>query len=233
MSEDKRKNTVKIAIDGPSGAGKSTLARRLAQELGYIYVDTGAIYRTVGLYADLSGIDPSDEETLKSRFPDIHIEIKWDSDGKQSMFLNGENVSDRIRTPKISMYASAVSALPAVREFLFKMQRELAEKNSVIMDGRDIGTVILPDAQIKLFMSATPEARAQRRCRELAEKGKNVSYDEVLRDMKIRDGNDSSRSTAPCVPAKDAIMFDNTELDLEGTVDAALSIIKEKLNEIL
>lgn len=231
MKKDNK--TVKIAIDGPSGAGKSTLARKLAEKLGYIYVDTGAIYRTVGLYADKNGIDPHDEEALKKHFPDIDIEIKWDKDGKQSMYLCGENVSDDIRTPKMSMYASAVSALPSVREFLFKMQRELAEKNSVIMDGRDIGTVILPDAQIKIFMSASPEARAERRCRELAEKGKPTPYEEVLRDMKIRDENDASRSAAPCVPAKDAILFDNTSLDLDGTVDAALKLIKEKLDEIL
>jgi cytidylate kinase len=221
--------TIKIAIDGPSGSGKSTLAKGLAKELGYVYVDTGAIYRTVGLFAKRNSIDPHDEEALSARFADIDISLKWE-DGAQKIFLSDEDVSELIRTPEASMYASAVSALPKVRAFLLDMQRSFAKKSNVIMDGRDIGTVILPDAQVKIFMQAHPEERARRRMLELNAKGKNVTFEEVYADMVLRDKNDSSREVAPCVPAKDAVVFDNTGLDIPQTVKKALEIIKEKLS---
>lgn len=222
-------STVKIAIDGPSGSGKSTLAKALSKELGYVYVDTGAIYRTVGLYAKRNDIDPCDEETLASHFDNIHISLKW-QDGAQRIFLGDDDVSDDIRTPEASMYASAVSALPEVRSFLLSMQRQIAEKENVIMDGRDIGTVILPDAQVKIFMHAAGEIRAQRRYKELIEKGKEVTYEEVYNDMCLRDKNDSSRAVAPCVPAQDAVIFDNGSLTFEETVKQAIKIIEEKLS---
>ena len=221
--------TIKIAIDGPSGSGKSTLAKGLAKELGYVYVDTGAIYRTVGLFAKRNSIDPHDEEALSARFADIDISLKWE-DGAQKIFLSDEDVSELIRTPEASMYASAVSALPKVRAFLLDMQRSFAKKSNVIMDGRDIGTVILPDAQVKIFMQAHPEERARRRMLELNAKGKNVTFEEVYADMVLRDKNDSSREVAPCIPAEDAVVFDNTGLDIPQTVKKALEIIKEKLS---
>lgn len=223
------KKTTKIAIDGPSGAGKSTLAKKLSEKLGFVYVDTGAIYRTVGLYAKRNGIDPHDDSEIKKYFHDINVTLSWGEDGKQHVYLNDEDVSLLIRTPEASMYASAVSALPSVRAFLFEMQRSIANENNVIMDGRDIGTVILPDADVKIFMSATPEARAERRYLELKEKGKSDTYEEVLSAMIERDKNDSSRDIAPCVPAEDAIMFDNTGYTPEQTVMEALKIIEVKL----
>lgn len=223
------KKYYQIAIDGPSGVGKSTLAKALSAEFGFVYVDTGAIYRTVGLYAQYNNIDPADEKTLSEHFDKIDIDIKW-IDGEQRIYLGGKDVSSEIRTPKSSMYASAVSALPAVRAFLLDMQRNIASKNSVIMDGRDIGTVILPNADVKIFMSADENSRAQRRYKELIEKGQNVTFDEVLEDMRKRDHNDSTRNTAPLVPADDAIMFDNSKLDIEGTVREAKKIIMEKIS---
>ena len=224
--------TIKIAIDGPSGSGKSTLAKGLAKELGFVYVDTGAIYRTVGLYAQYNEIDPHDEKGLSAHFGKIDIELKWE-DGAQHVYLCGKDVSEEIRTPKSSMYASAVSALPKVRAFLLDMQRSIASKTSVIMDGRDIGTVILPDADVKIFMSANEVSRAKRRYNELCEKGQTVSFDEVLADMRERDFNDSTRSAAPLKPAEDAVMFDNTELDIAQTIEAAKKIITEKIGNEL
>jgi len=216
-----------IAIDGPSGAGKSTLAKILAAKLGFIYVDTGALYRSIGLYMETNGIDPKDAEAVVASLPKITLALEY-HEGSQVVLLNGENVGERIRTPQISMYASAVSAIPAVRAFLLDTQRDIAAKNNVIMDGRDIGTVILPNADVKIFLVSSFETRARRRVKELLEKGIEASYEEVLADMIERDKNDSSRAVAPLVPAEDAVHLDNSELTLEGTVDAALAIIREK-----
>ena len=221
-----------IAIDGPSGAGKSSVAKAVAARLGFLYVDTGAIYRTVGVFAKRNGIDPHDEDTLSKNFDKIDIELKW-VDGTQHVFLSGDDVSDEIRTPEMSMYASAVSALGKVRAFLLEMQRDFAKKNNVIMDGRDIGTVVLPDADVKIFMFASSEARAKRRYKELVEKGKDVNYEDVLSDMITRDKNDSSRALAPCVPAEDAVMLDNSDLSLEENIEKVLEIINEKINVAL
>ena len=197
-----------IAIDGPSGSGKSSVAKAVSARLGFLYVDTGAIYRTVGVFAKRNGIDPHDEETLGKNLDKVDIKIKW-IDGTQHEFLSDEDVSQEIRLPEMSMYASAVSALGKVRAFLLQMQRDFAKNNNVIMDGRDIGTVVLPDADVKIFMYATVEARAERRYKELVANGKDVTYEGVLSDMITRDKNDSSRELAPCVPAEDAIMLDN------------------------
>ena len=216
-----------IAMDGPSGAGKSTLAKILAAKLGFIYVDTGALYRSIGLYMEMNGIDPKNSEAVVAALPDITLALEY-HDGSQVVLLNGENVGDRIRTPQISMYASAVSAIPAVRSFLLDTQRNIAATQNVIMDGRDIGTVILPNANVKIFLVSSFETRAKRRVKELLEKGIEASYDEVLADMIERDKNDSSRAVAPLVPADDAVHLDNSELTLEGTVEAALAIIREK-----
>lgn len=219
-----------IAIDGPSGAGKSSLAKALAKRLSILYVDTGAIYRTVGYFAKINEINPDEEKTLSQNFDKINIKLEW-CDGAQRIYLNGADVSEKIRTPEMSMYASKVSAHPSVRAFLLDMQRNFAKENSVLMDGRDIGTVVLPDANVKIFLVANEVSRAKRRVAELLQKGQNVSLEEVLSDMKIRDKNDSQRKTAPCTPADDAIIFDNSEYTFEETVEKALEIINEKLNE--
>ncbi len=217
-----------IAIDGPSGVGKSTLAKSLSNELGFVYVDTGALYRAVGLFAQENGIDPNDEEGLSLRFKDIDIRLVWTIEG-QRVLLCGRDVSSEIRTPKSSMYASAVSALPSVRTFLLDLQRSIARENSVIMDGRDIGTVILPNADVKIFMSADENARAKRRYEELLLKGQSVTLEDVLSDMQKRDHDDSTRKTAPLRPADDAIMLDNSGMEPEETLAAALKIIKEHI----
>ncbi len=217
-----------IAIDGPSGSGKSTLAKALSKELGYLYIDTGAMYRTVGLYAKLNGIEPNDEETISKHFDKIDISLEW-IDGSQHIFLGGEDVSDKIRTPEMSMYASAVSALPAVRTFLLDRQRNFARTHNVIMDGRDIGTVVLPDAGVKIFLKADDRKRAERRYEELLLKGEKVTLEEVYNDMVTRDKNDSTRKTAPCVPAEDAVFLDNTQYEPEQTVRKALEIINGKI----
>ena len=217
----------KIAIDGPGGAGKSSLAKAVAKELGIIYVDTGALYRSIGLYAVRAGVSPKDRDAVVALLPKITLELKY-SDGKQSVILNGEDVGDSIRTPEISMAASDVSAIKEVRDFLLKTQRDIAAKNSVIMDGRDIGTVILPDAEVKIFLTASPEARAKRRYKELLAKGQDVKYEDVYSEMVLRDKNDSTRDVAPCVPAKDAIMLDNSKLTPEKTVKKVLKIVKKK-----
>ena len=200
---------IKIAIDGPGGAGKSTVAKAVASKLGIVYVDTGALYRTVGYYVRSKDKDPKSADEVAPLLKDITIEVKY-IDGAQRVFLNGEDLGDRIRTPEMSMYASAVSAIPAVRAFLLDTQRDIAKKNSVIMDGRDIGTVILPNADVKIYLTASNECRAQRRCDELKAKGIETSYEEVLADMIERDRADSTREVAPAVAAPDAVTFDNS-----------------------
>ena len=186
----------------------------------------------MGLFAKKNSIDPKDEKTLSENFDKIDIELKW-VDGTQHVFLSGQDVSEDIRTPEMSMYASAVSALGAVRAFLLDMQRDFARKNNVIMDGRDIGTVVLPDADVKIFMYASSESRAKRRYKELVEKGKDVTYEDVLRDMIVRDKNDSERQTAPCRPAEDAVMLDNSDMSVEENVDKVVEIINEKIHGLL
>ena len=221
----------KIALDGPSGAGKSTVAKALAAKLGIVYVDTGALYRTVGYFVRQKNADPKNAEEVGTLLPEIQIEIRYEG-GAQHVFLNGEDLGDKIRTPEMSMYASAVSAIPAVRAFLLDTQRDIARKNSVIMDGRDIGTVILPDAEVKIFMFASNEARAMRRYKELVAKGESVKYEDVLREMIERDNNDRNRDVAPAVPAEDAIMLDNSEMNVEENVDAVIELIRSKGIEI-
>ncbi len=225
-------NNINIAIDGPSGAGKSTLAKAFAKKHGFIYVDTGALYRSVGLYAKNRGITLEGISEVTKLLSEIKLELRFVS-GNQCVILNGENVNEYIRTPEISMYASAVSALPEVRNFLLDLQRNIAAENNVIMDGRDIGTVILPNAQIKVFLSASAQARAKRRFEELLEKGIDTSYDEVLKDMEIRDRNDSTRKTSPAVPAEDAVFIDNSNESVEETVLKIENIAKEKLGYAL
>ena len=217
----------KIAIDGPSGAGKSTIAKAVAKEMGIVYVDTGARYRTVGYYVRQKNVSPQDAEGVGKLLPEIKIEVKYEN-GVQNVYLNGENPGDKIRQPEISMYASAVSAIPAVRAFLLETQKEIARQNSVVMDGRDIGTVILPDAEVKIFMTASNEARAKRRYNELVAKGQDVKYEDVLSEMIERDHNDKNRDIAPAVPAADAIMMDNSDMSVEENVRAVLDIIKQK-----
>ena len=222
------KKIVQIAIDGPSGAGKSTLARALSAKLGFVYVDTGAMYRAIGLHVRDAGIAKENTDAIVAALSDITLDLRF-VDGEQKLYLCGTEVGERIRTPEISMYASAVSAIPAVRAFLLDMQRDIAARTSVIMDGRDIGPVILPNATVKIFLSAGDEERARRRYEELLSKGQSVSYEDVLADMRLRDKNDSSRAIAPAIPADDAVMFDNTGFTLDETVDRALEIIKSKI----
>lgn len=219
-----------IAIDGPSGAGKSTLARMAAKHYGYIYVDTGAIYRCVGLYTLQKGVASKDESGVTALLPEIDIQMKYDNDGVQKMFLNGEDVSEQIRLPEVSIYASDVSAMPAVRAFLLDMQRMAAENNNVIMDGRDIGTVVLPDAEVKIFLTASVEERAKRRLLELQEKGIETTFEAVLKDMQYRDLNDSSRTSAPLRVADDAILLDTSDLNLQETFEAIKNIVEERIS---
>lgn len=218
---------LQIAIDGPSGAGKSTVAKALAARLGIIYVDTGALYRTVGYYVRSRNTDPKDAAAVEALLPEIRVELKYEN-GVQAVYLNGENLGDRIRTPEISLYASAVSAIPAVRTFLLATQRDIAEKNGVIMDGRDIGTVILPNANVKIFLTASDECRAKRRYDELIAKGIDTTYEDVLSEMRLRDDNDRNRDVSPAVAAPDATVFDNSWMTPEECTDALLSLIKEK-----
>lgn len=216
---------IRIALDGPSGAGKSTIAKRIAQKLGIVYVDTGALYRTVGLYSIENGISADDTDGIKATLKNIEVRLAYEN-GAQKVYLNGVDVGDRIRTPEASKYASAVSKIPEVRAFLLDVQRNLAAAGGVIMDGRDIGTVIIPDAELKVFMSATPEARADRRCKELAEKGMPQPYEDVLRDIIERDRNDREREASPCVPAPDAVEFINDEYGIEESADYIIGLIK-------
>lgn len=221
---------IQIAIDGPSGAGKSTLSRAVAKRLGIVYVDTGALYRTVGYFARSRGISLEQIDAVVPLLPEVSVEVRYE-DGVQNVYLNGENLGNRIRENEISKYASAVATLPAVRAFLLDTQKKIARENSVIMDGRDIGTVILPDAQVKIFMTASDEARARRRCAELAEKGMPASYETILADMKARDAQDRNRAVAPAVAAPDAVLFDNSELTFEESVEALIRIITHTLEQ--
>lgn len=218
---------VSVAIDGPAGAGKSTLARRLAAQLGYIYVDTGAMYRAVGLYALRAGQDPKDNAAVEGLLPQISLRLDC-PDGKQHIYLNGEDVSSAIRTEQAGMAASAVGANPAVRAFLLETQRQMARTQNVLMDGRDIGTVVLPDAAVKIFLTASPEARAARRWKEYQEKGQQVSYEQVLEDVRQRDYQDTHREAAPLRQAEDAVLLDTSELDFEQSLAAMAAIIAEK-----
>jgi len=217
-----------IALDGPSGAGKSTLAKRVAKHFGFIYVDTGAMYRAIGLFVFRSGVAPKDEKGVLGLLSQIRLGMHYDESGLQRMLLNDEDVSDDIRLPEISTYASDVSAMPAVREFLLNMQRDMAKSHNVIMDGRDIGTVVLPGADLKIFITADDSARALRRFKELLAKGIEVTLEDVARDMAQRDKNDSEREAAPLKAADDAITVDTTELDFEQSFEALVNLISEK-----
>ena len=219
-----------IAIDGPSGAGKSTLARDCAAAFGFLYVDTGAIYRTVGLAAYRRDLDRRDESAVAALLPELDIRMAYNAEGEQRMFLNGEDVSEAIRAPEISICASDVSALPAVRAFLLEMQRRMARENSVIMDGRDIGTVVLPEAELKIFLTASAEARAERRVKQLEEKGLVCDFEEVLRDIRYRDEQDSHRAAAPLKAAEDAVLVDTTALDRNESFALLCSLIRERLS---
>ncbi len=219
---------INIAIDGPSGGGKSTLAKSIAKELGYIYVDTGALYRSIALYMIQNNVDTSDKVAVIKALDNIDLDMRHEN-GTQQVYLNGVNVGDTIRTPEVAAGASTVSAIPEVRTFLLALQRNIAKEKNVIMDGRDIGTVILPDAQVKIFLSASMEARARRRHLELQAKGIESSYEEILAAMLERDTKDSTRETAPAVPAEDAIHLDNSDLDPAQTLEAALNIIRSRL----
>ncbi|MCD7947479.1 MAG: (d)CMP kinase [Oscillospiraceae bacterium] len=218
-----------IALDGPSGAGKSTLAKRLAEELGFLYVDTGAIYRTAGLYAQRKGIAPSEAQKIAEFLPVLHITLSHGDDHRQHMYLDGEDVSDLIRRHEISQYAAAVSAVPAVRAFLLEQQRALAQNHHVVMDGRDIGTVVLPHADVKIFLTASPEARARRRFDELRERGQDVSYETVLRDILARDEADTTRADAPLKQADDAVLIDTTEINLDAALARLMQTVRERL----
>ena len=219
--------TIRVAIDGPSGAGKSTLARSAAARLGYLYVDTGAIYRTIGCAAARRGIDSGDQAAVVAMLPDLSTRLTYGEDGLQHMALNGEDVTGEIRLPEISRYASQVSAYPEVRAYLLEMQRQLAREHSVIMDGRDIGTVVLPDAEVKVFLTASAEERARRRMLELEQRGTPEPYEDILRAIEERDWNDTHRAAAPLRRAEDAVVLDTTDLDFAQSEEALLDIIRK------
>ena len=221
--------TYAIAIDGPAGAGKSTIAKRLAKELGYHYVDTGAIYRTVAYFMDLLGVSPKDSDGVERYIDELTIQIEYDEEGKQHMLMNGMDVTDEIRTQDISQKASLVSAHAVVREMLLDMQRDVAKAHNVIMDGRDIGTVVLPKANVKIFLTASPEVRAKRRCDELNAKGQKSQFEQVLKEIQQRDYQDTHREIAPLKMAKDSVKLDTSELDIDGVIAAMRKIIEEKI----
>ncbi len=221
--------SIAIALDGPAGAGKSTIAKRAAAALDYIYVDTGALYRTIGLAASRRGVEPVASPEVEEMLKQITVDLTFNDKGEQVVLLDGEDVSGEIRTPEASMMASKISAIPAVRAYLLDLQRDMAKTHNVIMDGRDIGTVVLPDAQVKIFLTASPEARAGRRYKELVEKGMDVKYEDILQDVITRDYNDSHRETAPLKPAEGCVMVDTTELDLEQSIEKIISVIKENI----
>ena len=218
-----------IAIDGPAGAGKSTLARALARELGYLYVDTGAIYRTVALRARDAGADPSVPEQVAPLLEDLDLRMDYGGDGVQRMYLSGRDVTEAIRENEISALASQVAALPAVREFLLEFQRKQAREHDVVMDGRDIGTVVLPNAQLKVFLTASPEERARRRVAQLEEAGQPAEYEAILKDIQQRDYQDSHRETAPLRPAEDSVLLDTSELDFDGSVRQLVELVRQRL----
>lgn len=222
---------INVAIDGPSGAGKSTLAKMTAKEFGFKYVDTGAIYRALGLYVLRAGLSSDDEAGVEKLLPLVDIKIIYDDEGFQRMFLGGEDVSEAIRMPEVSKYASDVSAFPAVRAYLLDMQRSMAQNYDVVMDGRDIGTVVLPDASIKIFLTAAPEVRAERRYKELRDKGVDCTYEEVYTDMLRRDKNDSERALAPLRPAGDAVIIDTTDLNLEQSFSSLAGLIRGRISQ--
>ena len=222
---------ISIAIDGPAGAGKSTLARQLAGELGYLYVDTGAIYRTVAVKTCRVGVDAADAEKVVPLLDNMDIRMEYDAQGVQRMYLDGEDVSEAIREHHISGLASKVSAIPAVRAFLLDFQRKQAREHNVIMDGRDIGTVVLPNADVKIFLTASPEARAQRRTLELQQKGQQADFEGILRDIMERDEQDRNRPVAPLKQADDAVLVDTTDLDLAGSLEALKTAVKEGISK--
>ena len=221
--------SVAIALDGPAGAGKSSIAKRAAKALDFIYVDTGALYRTIGLAATRMGVEPKPSPEVEKLLSEITVDLTFNDKGEQIVLLDGEDVSGLIRTPEASMMASKISAVPSVRAYLLDLQRNMAKSHNVIMDGRDIGTVVLPDAKVKIFLTASPEARAQRRYKELCEKGMDVKYEDILNDVITRDYNDSHRETAPLKPAEDCVTVDTTELDFEQSVEKIISVIKENI----
>ncbi len=222
--------TYSIAIDGPAGAGKSTIARRLAKELGYYYVDTGAIYRTVAYFMDLLGVSPKDVDGVERYIDELTIQIEYDEEGVQHMLMNGMDVSNDIRTQDISQKASLVSAHSVVREVLLDMQRDVAKAHNVIMDGRDIGTVVLPKADVKIFLTATPEVRAKRRTEELLAKGQKANYDQILKEIQQRDYQDTHREIAPLKMAKDSVKVDTSELNIDQVVETIRQIVEKKIS---
>ena len=222
---------ISIAIDGPAGAGKSTIARRLAKELGYMYVDTGAIYRTVAYFFDLWGVSPKDIDGITRYIDELNVGIEYDEDGVQHMIMNGLDVTEDIRTPEISQKASIVSAHAIVRDMLLDMQRDVAKQHNVIMDGRDIGTVVLPRATVKIFLTASAEVRAKRRCDEMTAKGMKANYDQVLKDIQQRDYQDTHREVAPLKMCRDSIKLDTSEMDIDGVIAAMKDIIAKKVGQ--
>lgn len=221
---------IAVAIDGPAGAGKSSVAKAVGKQLGLLYVDTGALYRTVGLAALRKGVDPSSKAEVEALLKEISVEMDFSETSGQVVLLNGEDVTGLIRTPEVSMTASDISALPIVREYLLGLQRNIAKTKNVIMDGRDIGTVVLPDAQVKIFLTASPESRAERRYKEFVEKGEKTTVKDVLRDVIKRDYNDTNRKAAPLRPAEDSVLVDTTNLDFDGSVEAVAKIIRERIS---
>lgn len=220
---------IAVALDGPAGAGKSSIAKKAAKALDYIYIDTGALYRTIGLAATRSNVEPIPSSEVEKLLAKIKVELTFNEQGEQIVLLDNEDVSGLIRTPEASMMASKISAISAVRAYLLDLQRSMAKSQNVIMDGRDIGTVVLPDAQVKIFLTASPEVRAERRYKELVEKGMNVNYDDILKDVIERDYNDTHRETAPLKPAEGCIMVDTTDIDFEQSVEKIISVIKENV----